>query len=72
MALEYQFLRGIDGRTTAADTNLGPQQSYVVTSDDVGSQLACFVKAHNGGGLAYSQSTWSATVPAAPEGVRTR
>jgi hypothetical protein len=37
-----------------------------VTSDDVGSQLSCFVKAHNGGGLAYSQSAWSATVPAAP------
>jgi len=65
-ALEYQFLRGLDGRTTAATTNLGPQQSYVVTSDDVGSQLSCFVKAHNGGGLAYSQSAWSATVPAAP------
>jgi secreted trypsin-like serine protease len=65
-ALEYQFLRGIDGRTTAADTNLGAQQSYIVTSDDVGSQLACFVKAHNGGGLAYSQSAWSSTVPAAP------
>jgi hypothetical protein len=65
-ALQYQFLRGIDGRTTAAVTNLGSQQSYVVTSDDVGSQLACFVKAHNGGGLAYSQSAWSATVPAAP------
>jgi secreted trypsin-like serine protease len=66
VSLNYQFLRGLDGRTTAADTNLGAQQSYVVTSDDVGSQLACFVKAHNGGGLAYSQSAWSATVPAAP------
>jgi secreted trypsin-like serine protease len=65
-ALEYQFLRGLDGRTTAADTSLGAQQSYVVTSDDVGSQLACFVKAHNAGGLAYSQSAWSAAVPAAP------
>jgi trypsin len=64
--LQYQFLRGIDGRTTAADTNLGSQQSYVVTSDDVGSQLACFVKARNGGGLAYRQSAWSAAVPAAP------
>jgi secreted trypsin-like serine protease len=64
--LQYQFLRGLDGRTTAAVTNLGSQQSYVVTSDDVGSQLGCFVKAHNGGGLAYSQSVWSATVPAAP------
>jgi hypothetical protein len=66
VSLEYQFLRGLDGRTTAAVTNLGSQQSYVVTSDDVGSQLGCFVKAHNGGGLAYSQSAWSATVPAAP------
>jgi secreted trypsin-like serine protease len=66
VSLDYQFLRGLDGRTTAAVTNLGSQQSYVVTSDDVGSQLACFVKAHNGGGLAYSQSAWSAAVPAAP------
>ncbi len=66
VSLDYQFLRGIDGRTTAAVTNLGAQQSYVVTSDDVGSQLACYVKAHNGGGMAYSQSTWSSTVPAAP------
>jgi hypothetical protein len=68
-ALDYQFLRGLDGRTTAATTNLGPQQSYVVTSDDVGSQLACFVKAHNAGGMAYSQSAWSSTVPAAPVSV---
>jgi secreted trypsin-like serine protease len=68
-SLEYQFLRGLDGRTTAATTNLGPQQSYVVTSDDVGSQLSCFVKAHNGGGMAYSQSAWSATVPAPPAAV---
>ena len=66
MSLDYQFLRGIDGRTTAAVTNLGAQQSYVVTGDDVGSQVACFVKAHNGGGMAYSQSAWSATVPAVP------
>jgi trypsin len=66
VGLDYQFLRGLDGRTTAADTNLGSQQSYVVTSDDVGSQLGCFVKAHNGGGMAYSQSAWSATVAAAP------
>jgi secreted trypsin-like serine protease len=65
-ALQYQFLRGLDGRTTAADTSLGAQQSYVVSSDDVGSQLACFVKAHNAGGVAYSQSAWSAGVPAAP------
>ena len=64
-ALDYQFVRGLDGRTTAALTNLGAQQSYVVTSADVGSQLACFVKAHNGGGLAYSQSAWTAAVPAA-------
>jgi trypsin len=67
--LEYQFLRGLDGRTTAATTNLGPQQSYVVTSGDVGSQLGCFVKARNGGGMAYSQSAWSATVPAPPAAV---
>ncbi|HEX6619274.1 MAG TPA: serine protease [Solirubrobacteraceae bacterium] len=66
VSLDYQFLRGIDGRTTAALTNLGAQQSYVVTSDDVGSQLACFVKAHNGGGMAYTQSAWSSAVPAAP------
>jgi Trypsin len=65
-ALDYQFVRGLDGRTTAALTNLGSQQSYVVTADDVGSQLACFVKAHNGGGMAYSQSAWTATVPATP------
>jgi hypothetical protein len=69
VSLDYQFLRGVDGRTTAAVTNLGPQQSYVVTSDDVGSQLGCFVKAHNGGGMAYSQSAWSATVPAPPAAV---
>jgi trypsin len=66
VSLDYQFLRGLDSRATAATTNLGPQQSYVVTSDDVGSQLGCFVKAHNAGGLAYSQSAWSATVPAPP------
>ncbi|HSS58131.1 MAG TPA: trypsin-like serine protease [Solirubrobacteraceae bacterium] len=65
-ALDYQFVRGLDGRTTAALTNLGAQQSYVVTSTDAGSQLACFVKAHNGGGFAYSQSAWTAAVPAPP------
>ena len=65
-ALDYQFVRGLDGRTTAALTNLGAQQSYVVTSADVGSQLACFVKAHNGGGFAYSQSAWTAAVPGPP------
>jgi secreted trypsin-like serine protease len=64
--LQYQFMRGIDGRTSAALTDLGPQQAYVVTAADVGSQLACFVKAHNGGGMAYSQSAWTATVPATP------
>ena len=65
-ALDYQFVRGLDGRQTAALTNLGAQQSYVVTSADVGSQLACFVKAYNGGGFAYSQSAWTSTVPAPP------
>jgi trypsin len=63
-ALEYQFVRGLDERTTAALTNLGSQASYVVTSADVGSQLACIVKAHNGGGWALSQSAWTAAVPA--------
>jgi hypothetical protein len=63
-ALDYQFVRGLDERATAALTNLGPQSSYVVTSADVGSQLACVVKAHNGGGWALSQSAWTAAVPA--------
>jgi hypothetical protein len=63
-ALEYQFVRGLDERTTAALTNLGSETSYVVTSADVGSQLACIVKAHNGGGWALSQSAWTSTVPA--------
>lgn len=63
-ALDYQFVRGLDERTTAALTNLGPQSSYVVSSADVGSQLGCVVKAHNGGGLAFEQSAWTTTVPA--------
>jgi secreted trypsin-like serine protease len=62
--LEYQFARGLDGRTTAALTNLGAQRSYVVSSAELGSQLGCIVKAHNGGGLAFKQSAWTATVPA--------
>jgi secreted trypsin-like serine protease len=61
--LEYQFVRGLDQRTTAALTNLGAQRSYVVSSADVGSQLSCVVKGHNGGGLAFRQSAWTATVP---------
>lgn len=61
--LEYQFVRGLDGRTTFALTNLGAQRSYVVNSADVGSQLSCIVKGHNGGGLAFRQSAWTATVP---------
>jgi secreted trypsin-like serine protease len=61
--LEYQFVRGLDGRTTFALTNLGAQRSYVVSSADVGSQLSCIVKGHNGGGLAFRQSAWTATVP---------
>jgi secreted trypsin-like serine protease len=68
--LEYQFARGLDQRTTAALTNLGSQTSYVVSSADVGSQLACIVKAHNGGGLAFSQSAWTAAVPAPPAPVQ--
>jgi hypothetical protein len=36
----------------------------------VGSQLACIVKAHNGGGLAFSQSAWTAAVPAPPAPVQ--
>jgi trypsin len=63
-ALEYQFVRGLDERTTAALTNLGPQTSYVVTSADAGYQLACVVKAHNGGGWALSRSAWTSSVPA--------
>jgi trypsin len=63
-ALEYQFVRGLDERTTAALTNLGSQTSYVVTSADAGYQLACIVKAHNGGGWALSQSDWTSAVPA--------
>ena len=65
-ALDYQFVRGLDDRTTFALTNLGAQSSYVVSSADVGSQLGCVVKAHNGGGLAFKQSAWTSTVPAPP------
>ena len=65
-AFDYQFVRGLDDRTTFALTNLGAQSSYVVSSADVGSQLGCVVKAHNGGGLAFKQSAWTSTVPAPP------
>ena len=64
--LDYQFVRGLDGRTTAALTNLSAQRSYVVTSADVGSQLGCVVKGHNGGGLAFRQSAWTTPVPVPP------
>jgi trypsin len=61
--LDYQFVRGLDQRTTSALTNLGAQRSYEVRSADVGYQLGCVVKGHNAGGLAFRQSAWTATVP---------
>jgi len=64
--LDYQFVRGLDERTTAALTNLSAQRSYVVTSADVGYQLGCVVKGHNGGGLAFKQSAWTTAVPVPP------
>jgi hypothetical protein len=62
-SFQYQFERTTNG-TTVALTSMGPAQSYVVQSSDVGGAIACIVKASNADGYGTAVSGPTGLIPA--------